>query len=83
MVVLDGRTGAWRGAMPAGVYPGSLAIDASAGHAVVVDNGGLVPVSDSWSWLPAWLRQCLLIFPPPSGTRTVNGGVSLLDALIF
>jgi DNA-binding beta-propeller fold protein YncE len=80
VVVLDGRSGARRSTVPVGVYPGSLVIDASTGHAVVVDDGGLVRVIDSWSWLPAWLRRCLPFFPPPSGTRMVNGSVSLLDA---
>ncbi len=80
VVVLDGRTGARRSTVTVGVYPGALAIDDSTGHAVVVDDGGLVRVSDSWSWLPSWLRQRLPFFPLPPYTRTVNGSVSLLDA---
>ena len=43
VVVLDGRTGARHGVMPVGVYPGALAIDEATGHAVVVNDGGMVP----------------------------------------
>jgi hypothetical protein len=80
VVVLDGRAGTQRSVMPAGVYPGSLDIDAATGHAIVVNDGELVRVHDSWSWLPAWLRRRLPFFPPPPYTRTMNGSVSLLDA---
>jgi len=80
VIVLDGRTGARQSVTPVGVYAGPLMIDEQAGHAIVVNDGGVVRASDAWGWVPAGLRQRLPFLPPPAGTRTVDGSVSVLDA---
>jgi DNA-binding beta-propeller fold protein YncE len=80
VIVLDGRTGARQSVTPVGVYAGPLMIDEQTGHAIVVNDGGVVRASDAWGWIPAGLRQHLPFLPPPTGTRTVDGSVSVLDA---
>lgn len=81
VVVLDGRTGAMQSVTSVGVSARSLALDEQTGHAIVVNHGGAVRVSDTWGWIPTWLRQRLPFFPRPQGTRIVSGSVSVLDAV--
>lgn len=77
--VRDGRTGRLLRTITVGVAPGALAVDTRTGRLFVVNEGGNVPAVDAWSWLPAWLRRRLPLFPPsPAPTRQVPGSVSMI-----
>lgn len=76
--VLDGRSGAVVKTVPVGVNPDQVFIDETMGRAAVVNAGGPATLSDSWDWLPSWLRR-LIPFVPPPPPRRVFSSVSVFD----
>jgi hypothetical protein len=79
---LDGRSGAILRTIPVGVDPVALALDERTPRVFVITGGGTIAAHgpDAWSWVPAWLRHWLPFLPPGSGTRTMPGTVTVLDA---
>jgi DNA-binding beta-propeller fold protein YncE len=79
--VLDGRSGSVLRSFSVGVRPRAIGVDEQSGHVFVANLGGTVRVSDSWSWVPGWLRHWLPLIPPSGWVyRTSPGSVTILDA---
>jgi DNA-binding beta-propeller fold protein YncE len=77
--VLDARSGAILRSVPVGVAGNGMAVVEHTGHVLVLDGPHVVPVPDSWGWLPAWLRRRLTFLPPPGRHSHVVWGVSMID----
>jgi hypothetical protein len=78
--ILDVHTGAILHTLPVGVAAHGMAVDERNGHVFVINGPGFVILPDRWAWLPAWLRRRLRFLPPPGRhSRTVPGGVSMID----
>ncbi len=76
--VLDPDRGTVLKTLPVGVAPVAIALDTSAGRAVVVNAGGVVPAPTPWDWLPSWLRQHIP-WLDSSATRTIPASISLVE----
>lgn len=79
--VLDARRGTILQTTAVGWNPIGGVVDERRGRVIIVNYGGRVHVSDTWRWVPSWLRQRLPFLPrQPRSIRIVPGSVSVLDA---
>ncbi len=88
VLVLDAHSGTVLHTLPVGGDPVAVAVDERAGRVVVVTEGGVLSVRESWwdPWMRAiqrWLpRQSGLTLPggtPQDAAHTTPGSVSVLD----
>lgn len=79
IAVVDTRTGILLRTVTVGIAPGDVAVDERAGRALVLNVGGAVHVSDTWGWVPSWLRQRVQLLRQGPRTRTMPGSVTVLD----
>ena len=78
--VVDARSGALLRSVPVGIAPGDIAVDETAGRALVVNTGGMVHAMDTWGWIPSQLRRHLPFVPGETASMyNVPGSVTLLD----
>lgn len=76
--VLNGHGGSIVKTVSVGVNPDQVFIDETMGRAVVVNAGGPATLSDTWGWMPSWLRRLAPFVPPPPPHR-VFSSVSVFD----
>jgi len=77
--VLDARTGAVTRAIPIGVGPAAVAVDARTGTAVTLNTGGTLRVRDGLAWIPSGVRRLAPMLPRPARTTTLPVSVSIVD----
>jgi len=80
--VIDLRSGALLATIPVGAAPATIALDESAGRALVMNEGARVAraSSDPWGWIPPGIRAHLPFVPrPPPVTWTIPASVTVID----
>ena len=69
VVTVDARKDSVLSTLPAGVSPGMIAVDTTAGRIYAVNEGGPIRAANHWGWVPRWLRQRLPFLPSPGSAR--------------